>query len=72
MDKQFAESQEDILADIRDLLVGVYIQNMRIYDVLTLQTSLINHTAATKIEELINLHETGGILCPEPLLSPNE
>lgn len=76
MDRQFApttgdslQSLNDTLNDIRDLLVGIYIQNLRIYDVLTLQTSNID---ASKTDELINLHETGTVLCPEPTLKQND
>lgn len=73
VDKQFQDTTEEILADIRDLLAGIYIQNLRIYDVLTLQTSYIdNPAAANKIEELITLHETGTVLCPEPHLTQND
>lgn len=76
MDKQFAPTTEDSLQsltttlnDIRDLLIGIYIQQLRLYDVMTLQMSTIN---SQKTEELITLHEAGTVLCPEPTLSQND
>ena len=76
MDKQFAPTTNellttinDVLSDVRDLLVGIYIQNLRIYDVLTLQAAAVN---GPKTDELINLHELGNVLCPEPALKPED
>ena len=69
MDKQFAPKTEDILLEMRELLVGIYIQQLRIYDVLTLISA---KDQPEKTDELVNMHETGKILCPDPALAMDE
>lgn len=76
MDRQFAATQEEslssineILSDVRDLLVGIYIQNLRIYDMLTISATQINET---QTDELIDRHAIGEVLCPEPILKQSE
>jgi hypothetical protein len=49
-----------------ELLGGMYIQMLRIYDLLTLIASGESNT--TKVEQLISLHESGKVLSPDPAL----
>ena len=48
--------------DIIELLQAMYVQLSRIYDVLAVST------ASEQIQELIAVHEQGGIVTPPPLL----
>lgn len=57
-------SDEQIQA-MQELLAGIYIQNLRVYDVLMTLLSLQN---ATKANELEQLHEEGKVLAPDPAL----
>lgn len=50
---------------IEELLAGVYIQNLRMYDVLMVLLSLQNPDKASELE---SLHKEGGILGPDPAL----
>lgn len=49
---------------IVELLSGIYIQSLRNYDML----ALIADKLGADIISLSNLHENGGILCPNPAL----
>jgi hypothetical protein len=49
-----------------ELLGGMYIQLLRIYDLLGLIASGESNT--TKVEQLISLHESGKVLSPDPAL----
>jgi len=49
-----------------ELLGGMYIQMLRIYDLLTLVAS--GESNITKVEQLISLHESGKVLSPDPAL----
>jgi hypothetical protein len=53
---------EDILQEI---LAGIYIQNLRIYDLLS---ALAMSAKQEEVEKILELHENGGILCPDPSL----
>lgn len=57
-------SDEQVQA-MQELLAGIYIQNLRVYDVLMTLLSLQN---ATKASELEQLHSEGRILGPDPAL----
>jgi hypothetical protein len=57
--------KEKILEAIQELIAGIYIQQLRIYDLLAVLTS---ERQPEKIKELEKLHESGGILCPDPSL----
>lgn len=50
---------------MQELLAGIYIQNLRIYDVLMMQLALQNPAKANMLEEL---HKEGKILGPDPAL----
>lgn len=50
---------------LKELIAGIYIQQLRIYDLLAV---LISERQPEKIAELEKLHESGGILCPDPSL----
>lgn len=50
---------------IEELMAGIYIQNLRIYDVLMTYLALQN---PQKAEMLENLHKEGKILGPDPAL----
>mgnify|MGYP006270411373 FL=1 len=50
---------------IEELLAGIYIQNLRLYDVLMMQLALQNPEKANMLEEL---HKEGKILGPDPAL----
>lgn len=50
---------------ISELLAGIYIQNLRVYDVLMTLLSLQN---VEKANELEKLHTEGKILGPDPAL----
>jgi len=49
-----------------ELLGGMYIQLLRIYDLLGLIAS--GESNSTKVEQLISLHESGKVLSPDPAL----
>ena len=76
MDRQFAPTQEDILSsinehlgDIKDLLVGIYIQQLRMYDM----TAIVAEGTNEKLtDSLIESHTQGKVLCPEPALAQDE
>jgi len=53
-----------------ELLGGMYIQLLRIYDLLTLIAS--NESNTHKVDELISLHESGKVLSPDPALVLDE
>jgi hypothetical protein len=57
-----SENQEQA---IQELLAGVYIQNLRMYDVLMVLLSLQNPDKASELE---NLHKEGRVLGPDPAL----
>jgi len=48
-----------------ELLAGIYIQNLRVYDVLMVLLSLQN---ADKASELEKMHTEGKVLGPDPAL----
>lgn len=50
---------------IEELLAGVYIQNLRMYDVLMVLLSLQNPDKANELEKL---HTEGKVLGPDPAL----
>jgi len=49
-----------------ELLGGMYIQLLRVYDLLALIAS--GDSNNTKVEQLISLHESGKVLSPDPAL----
>ena len=50
---------------IEELMAGIYIQNLRIYDVLMAMLILQNREVANSLEEL---HAEGKIVGPDPAL----
>lgn len=50
---------------LEELLAGIYIQNLRVYDVLMMLLALQNPEKANMLEEL---HKEGKILGPDPAL----
>lgn len=56
------DSQSDSHVTI-ELLGGIYIQMLRIYDLLALALK-----DNPKLEEMISLHESGRVLSPDPAL----
>ena len=50
---------------MQELLAGIYIQNLRVYDVLMMLLALQN---PEKAEELEKLHTEGKVLGPDPAL----
>jgi hypothetical protein len=48
-----------------ELLAGIYIQNLRVYDVLMVLLSIQDADKATELE---NIHREGRILGPDPAL----
>ena len=57
-----SENQEEAM---QELLAGVYIQNLRMYDVLMVLLSL---QSPEKANELESLHKEGRVLGPDPAL----
>ena len=49
----------------QELLAGIYIQNLRLYDVLMMQLAMLYPEKANMLEEL---HKEGKILGPDPAL----
>jgi hypothetical protein len=49
-----------------ELLGGMYIQLLRVYDLLTLIAS--GESNKSKVDQLISLHESGRVLSPDPAL----
>lgn len=50
---------------MEELLAGIYIQNLRVYDVLMTLLSLQNPAKANELEQM---HSEGRILGPDPAL----
>lgn len=57
---------DEQLQSMQELLAGIYIQNLRVYDVLMTLLSLQN---VVKANELEKLHEEGKVLAPDPALN---
>lgn len=57
-------SDEQIQA-MQELLAGIYIQNLRVYDVLMSLLALENPNKANELEQL---HKDGKVLGPDPAL----
>lgn len=58
----FEEEVKDILINMRELLGAMYIQNQRIYDMLSITADKLGADAV----RLSKLHEQGEVLAPEP------
>ena len=56
---------DEQIQSIQELLAGIYIQNLRVYDVLMTLLSLQNVEKANQLEQL---HEEGRVLAPDPAL----
>lgn len=50
---------------LQELLAGIYIQNLRIYDLLA---AIAMSAGKEEVEKILQLHENGGILSPDPSL----
>jgi hypothetical protein len=57
-----SDEQEEAM---QELLAGIYIQNLRMYDVLMMILALQNPSKANELEQL---HKDGKILGPDPAL----
>lgn len=57
-------SDEQVQA-FQEMMAGIYIQQLRIYDLLATMISLQN---PNKMDELEKLHLDGKVLCPDPAL----
>lgn len=60
------EMSDEQIQSMQELLAGIYIQNLRIYDVLMSMFSL-KHSG--RADELEKLHAEGKILGPDPALN---
>jgi hypothetical protein len=58
-------SDEQIQA-FQEMIAGIYIQQLRIYDLLATMLTLQN---PSKMDELEKLHTEGKVLAPDPALS---
>lgn len=56
---------------LKELMGGMYIQLLRIYDILAL-IAKYTPDMDSKIDELIKLHESGKVLAPDPALILDE
>lgn len=57
--------KEESLEALKELVAGIYIQQLRIYDLLAV---LISERQPEKMKELEQLHESGKVLSPDPAL----
>lgn len=57
--------KEDDINIFREMMAGIYIQQLRIYDLLAVIALSGNKE---EVENILKLHENGGILCPDPSL----
>ncbi len=60
------EMSDEQIQSMQELLAGVYIQNLRIYDVLMSMLAIQNPGRADELEKL---HSEGKILGPDPALN---
>jgi hypothetical protein len=56
---------EQQIQALQEMIAGIYIQQLRIYDLLAIMMSERN---PEKIAELEELHKSGKVLCPDPAL----
>ena len=56
---------EEQIAAFQELIAGMNIQQLRIYDMLSI---ISYHQNPQKTDELIELHKSGKVLCPDPAL----
>ena len=61
-------SDEQIQA-FQEMIAGIYIQQLRIYDLLAL---LVSERLPEKMSQLEKMHTEGKVLCPDPALSIEE
>ena len=54
---------------IQELIAGIYIQQLRIYDLLAL---IASERFPEKVAQLEAMHEKGQVLCPDPALKLDE
>ena len=57
--------KEEDINIFRDMMAGIYIQQLRIYDLLS---AMALSAKKEEVENILKLHENGGILCPDPSL----
>ena len=58
-------SDEQIQA-FQEMVAGIYIQQLRIYDLLAV---LVSERLPEKMSQLEKMHTEGKVLCPDPALS---
>lgn len=56
---------EEQIQAIQEMIAGIYIQQLRVYDLLAIMMSERN---PEKVAELEELHKSGRVLCPPPSL----
>lgn len=57
---------DEQIQEFQEMIAGIYIQQLRIYDLLAMMISLQN---PDKMEELEKLHSEGKVLAPDPALT---
>lgn len=57
--------KEEDINIFRDMLAGIYIQQLRIYDLLS---AIALSAKQEEVENILELHEKGGVLSPDPSL----
>lgn len=60
---------DEQIQSINELLAGIYIQQLRIYDLLAV---MVSERQPEKMEQLEQLHKEGKVLCPDPALKIDE
>lgn len=58
---------DDRIEAFQELIAGIYIQQLRLYDLLAVLIQL-NDPSGNKMRSLEDLHTKGGTLCPDPAL----
>ena len=57
--------KEEDINIFREMMAGIYIQQLRIYDLLS---AIALSAKQEEVENILKLHENGGVLCPDPAL----
>lgn len=57
--------KEEDINIFREMIAGIYIQQLRIYDLLS---AIALSAKEEQVENILKLHENGGVLSPDPSL----
>jgi hypothetical protein len=60
---------EEQMQAFQELIAGIYIQQLRIYDLLAV---LVSERLPEKMQQLEQMHTQGKVLCPDPALTIDE